>query len=207
MTVLPEFAAIVIAGGAGRRLGGTDKPGRLVGGRPMISRVLDAVAAAQPKIVVGPRRWPLPDDVLWTHEEPAGGGPVAAVGAGLACVTGTATRPAGLAPPPYTAVLAADLPFLTGPAVDALLLHADLADADVALYLDDTGRRQLLCGVWRTAALARRLVAMGKLAGVPMRAVTTGLIVAEVQAPADVTPPWFDCDTEADLHNAEKWWV
>ncbi|WP_438949006.1 NTP transferase domain-containing protein, partial [Streptomyces harbinensis] len=38
----PVFDAIVLAGGAARRLGGADKAAVTVGGRPLLDRVLDA---------------------------------------------------------------------------------------------------------------------------------------------------------------------
>ena len=43
------FAAIVLAGGNGRRLGDPAKPERPVGGVPMVIRVLGAVADAFPR--------------------------------------------------------------------------------------------------------------------------------------------------------------
>ncbi|MEV1145384.1 NTP transferase domain-containing protein, partial [Micromonospora sp. NPDC049799] len=48
------YAAVVLAGGAARRMGGTDKPARPVAGRPMRDRVLAAVPDADPRILVGP---------------------------------------------------------------------------------------------------------------------------------------------------------
>ena len=77
------FAAVVLAGGAASRMGGADKPALPVGGRPMRDRVLAAVAAAAPRVLVGPSVL-APPDVRVTREEPPGGGPVAAVSAGLA---------------------------------------------------------------------------------------------------------------------------
>ncbi|MEU5828713.1 molybdenum cofactor guanylyltransferase [Micromonospora tulbaghiae] len=104
------YAAILLAGGAARRMGGVDKPARAVGGRPMLHRVLDAVADADQRIVVG-SSGPLPRGVRTAREEPPGGGPVAATAAGLAWLDpGTTT----------VAVLAADLPLLTTAAVAEL---------------------------------------------------------------------------------------
>src|SRR3954470_5976096 len=99
------YAAIVLAGGGGRRLGGTAKPERPVGGVPMLTRVLGAVAEASPVVVVGPPRLAalLPASARLTMEEPPGGGPLAALAAGL-----TLLDPA----PQLVALLAADLPFL-----------------------------------------------------------------------------------------------
>ncbi|MBU8857902.1 MULTISPECIES: NTP transferase domain-containing protein [unclassified Micromonospora] len=104
------YAAILLAGGAARRMGGVDKPARAVGGRSMLHRVLAAVADADQRIVVGPSG-PVPEGVRTTREEPPGGGPVAATAAGLALLDpGTTT----------VAVLAADLPLLTTAAVAGL---------------------------------------------------------------------------------------
>jgi molybdopterin-guanine dinucleotide biosynthesis protein A len=216
------LAAIVLAGGAATRLGGRDKPGLPVGGVPMIGRVLGAVAGARPRVVVGPARDGLPDDVLVVREEPAGGGPVAAVAAGLQRITGpvggSAEVPPGVS---LVALLAADLPFLTAAAVDALVAAVEStavigaapptgpaaaveSTVDGALYVDGQGRRQLLCGVWRLGALRRALAALGDPAGRSMRSLLAGLRVTEVRAEAGARPPWYDCDTDEDLRKAEQ---
>ncbi|SCL60828.1 Molybdopterin-guanine dinucleotide biosynthesis protein A [Micromonospora citrea] len=231
---MDAYAAVVLAGGAARRMGGLDKPARPVGGRPMRDRVLAAVADAASRVVVGPPA-AVPAGVRVTREEPPGGGPVAAVAAGLALVdAGT----------PVVALLAADLPLLTRAAVGVLLDRLD-AGHDGACFVDDEGRRQTLCGVWRAAplraALARLaagLAAGGKaveraeraapgkaveragladggkaggrggaapLAGTSIRALLAGLRVREVPWTGAGPPPWFDCDTDEDVRRAEEW--
>ncbi|MEU2654288.1 DUF6457 domain-containing protein [Streptomyces sp. NPDC007325] len=75
------FDAVVLAGGAARRLGGVDKPGVRVGGRALLDRVLAACAGAGRTVVVGDPR-PTVRPVRWTREQPAGTGPVAALDAG-----------------------------------------------------------------------------------------------------------------------------
>jgi MobA-like NTP transferase domain len=94
------YDAIVLAGGAARRLGGADKPALAVGGVSLLERVVAACADAGTVVVVGPPR-PLDRAVRWTREHPAGAGPVAAIAAGLPLTTRT-----------LVAVLAADLPFI-----------------------------------------------------------------------------------------------
>ncbi|MFB9234581.1 molybdenum cofactor guanylyltransferase [Plantactinospora siamensis] len=195
------YGAVVLAGGAGRRLGGADKPAVSVGGRSMRDRVLAAVADAAPRIVVGPPAG-LPADVLTVREQPAGGGPVAALAAGLA-------RPelAGVA---EVAVLAADLPLLTPEAVALLRRELRCGPADGVCYLDDAGRRQSLCAMWRVEPLRGAVSALarsrdGSLAGAPFRALLAALTVREVAWPGGGPPPWFDCDTEADVRRAEEW--
>ncbi|WP_095757117.1 DUF6457 domain-containing protein [Streptomyces xinghaiensis] len=112
MTVL-VYDAVVLAGGAAKRLGGADKPGLRVGGRPLLDRVLDACPDAAGTVVVGSRR-PTVRPVRWTFEQPPGGGPLAALDAGVRHVTA-----------PVVLALSADLPFLTADTVRALLTALD----------------------------------------------------------------------------------
>ncbi|WFF07742.1 NTP transferase domain-containing protein [Micromonospora sp. WMMD1076] len=250
------YAAIVLAGGAARRMGGVDKPARAVGGRSMLHRVLAAVADADQRIVVG-SSGPVPEGVRTTREEPPGGGPVAATAAGLALLdSGTTT----------VALLAADLPLLTAAAVTELRRALDApvvdrprddpppvrddpsrvrddpppvrddlppaldgpsagpADAQTAVrpdvldgrtpalacWVDGNGRRQHLCAIWRVPALRAaldRLAATrgGSLDGAPVRGLLTGLVVREVSWSGSGPPPWFDCDTDEDVRQAEEW--
>lgn len=190
------YSALVLAGGAGRRLGGAGKPALPVGGAPMLDRVLAAVAGATVRIVVGPDTLPVPPGVLRTSERPPGGGPVAAIAAGLPLV---ATA--------QVALLAADLPFLTAAAITQLSAGLD-GSRDGVVYVDGDGRRQTLCGVWHTAALRgrlRQLESDGPAAGRSLRAMLAGLRVAEVAHRAAGPPPWYDCDTQAELERAERW--
>ena len=111
--VPPVFDAVVLAGGAAERLGRADKPGVRVGGRTLLDRVLAACADAAVTVVVGARR-PTARPVVWAREEPPGGGPLAALHAGLRHTT--ADR---------VVVLSADLPFLDANAVHRLLTVLD----------------------------------------------------------------------------------
>jgi molybdenum cofactor guanylyltransferase len=139
---LPAYDAIVLTGGAARRLGGAYKPAIEVGGRPLAASVGAAVAGAQRVVVVGPPAPGVAADVV-TRESPAGGGPAAALEAGLAHVTA-----------PVVVALAADMPFLTARVVDELRLALAFEPAAAAAVLvDDTGRDQPLCSVWRTELL------------------------------------------------------
>lgn len=208
MVAMQEYAAVLLAGGAARRMGGRDKPGVPVGGRPMRDRVLAAVATATQRIMVGPPV-PLPVGVLATREEPPGGGPVAALAAGLTLVDPTTS---------VVAVLATDLPLLTSEHIDELRQRLAATSwptgpgvpADGACYVDHTGRRQTLCGVWRHAALrgaVQRTAAArgGDLAGASMRGLLADLAVVEVGWAGAGLPPWFDCDTDADVRRAKEW--
>ncbi|MET7468941.1 molybdenum cofactor guanylyltransferase [Micromonospora sp. NPDC005686] len=198
------YAAILLAGGAARRMGGVDKPARAVGGRPMLHRVLEAVTDADQRIVVG-SSGPVPRGVRTTREEPPGGGPVAATAAGSALLDpGTTT----------VALLAADLPLLTAAAVAelrrALDVPLDGPAGALACYVDGDGRRQHLCAIWRVPALRAaldRLAATrgGSLDGAPVRGLLAGIPVREVSWSGSGPPPWFDCDTDEDVRRAEEW--
>jgi molybdopterin-guanine dinucleotide biosynthesis protein A len=203
---MTRFGVVVLAGGAGRRLGGAAKPTLPVGGTPMLARVLAAVDDADGRVVVGPGSLGLvvPTGVRLIQEEPAGGGPVAALAAGHAELAADPTE-RGTAGLDAVVVLAADLPLLTREAVETLLLG--LGDHDGAVFVDDEGRRQWLCGAWRPAALSERLAALaatGPLGGRAMRELVAPLRVAGVPVGGGRRPPWYDCDTPADLADAER---
>jgi molybdopterin-guanine dinucleotide biosynthesis protein A len=189
MDRLPPYTAVVLAGGRAARLGGQAKPQLEVGGRTMLAAVLAAVADAERRVVVGPRQ-PAPDDVVQVREQPPGGGPVAALRAGLPEV---ATD--------VVVLLAGDLPFLTAGLVREL--RAGLTD-DGVLVVDDAGRDQLLLGTWRTAALRS---AVADAAGpTSMRKVLAPLTVRRFRPvlPPGTPAPWLDCDTPADLASARQ---
>lgn len=188
------FDAIVLAGGRAARLGGADKPALRIGGTTLLDRVLGAVRTADRRIVVGPANERSTADVV-TREDPPGGGPVAAIAAGLVHVKA-----------PAVAVLATDLPFLTPSTVDSLLT-AVVPGVDAAVLVDDAGRDQLLIAVWRADALRTRLTAIGDPAGQPVRRLFDGTAVARVpaQTGGGQPPPWLDCDTDDDVRRAREW--
>ncbi|MFK0046982.1 NTP transferase domain-containing protein [Streptomyces sp. NPDC090741] len=180
------YDAIVLAGGAARRLGGADKPALHVGGRALLDRVLDACADAATTVVVGGRR-PTARPVRWTREDPPGAGPVAALDAGLRATTAE-----------LVLVLSADLPFLDRATVRTLL---DSAGGDGALLRDPTGRDQPLVAAYRAEPLRREIALLatehGTLSGLPLRALTADLDLTKVTDSAPLAS--FDCDTWEDL--------
>ena len=151
--------AVVLAGGKARRLGGADKPGLEVGGVPLLERVVAAVADADIVVVVGPpRALALPRPVLWCQEQPPGGGPVAALSAGLR-VTGAE----------IVVVLAADLPWIAPAVPDLIAALGPPGRADVAVLTDRDGRRNHLSAAWRRPALTAALAALPTTQGAAMR--------------------------------------
>jgi molybdopterin-guanine dinucleotide biosynthesis protein A len=197
-----DHDAIVLAGGAARRLGGADKPALSVGGRRLLDRVLAACPDAATTVVVGPGR-PASRAVVHALEDPPGGGPLAALEAGLRHTTA-----------PTVLVLSADLPFLTPATVQKLLAEATSravtaadgpkAPRDGAMLRDGDGRDQPLVAAYRAEPLRRGLSLLraerGTLAGLPLRALLAEL--ALVRVPDDASAASFDCDTWEDLSAA-----
>jgi molybdopterin-guanine dinucleotide biosynthesis protein A len=177
------YDAIVLAGGRARRLGGVAKPQLTVGGRTLLDAVVAAVAGAQRVVVVGPEQ-PVAGPVVWRRESPPGGGPVAAIRAGV---------PATAAP--VVLVLAADLPAIA-PAVP-LLLAAVPADGAAVLTdrADPAGPANYLAAAWRRSALVAALTTAGT-------SVRSLLAAVPVVAVPDTGGWGQDCDTWDDLARA-----
>ncbi|MFI6285753.1 NTP transferase domain-containing protein [Streptomyces sp. NPDC051018] len=187
------YDAIVLAGGAAKRLGGADKPGLSVGGRALLDRVLGACRGARRTVVVGGRR-PTARPVVWAHEDPPGSGPVAALDAG--------TRQLG-ADSEAVLVLSADLPFLGEPTVRRLVEALSAGGREGALLIDAGGREQPLVAAYRTEPLRREIALLateyGALAGLPLRLLTQELDLIRVEADPLAS---FDCDTWEDISTA-----
>ncbi len=206
------FDAVVLAGGRGTRLGGTDKPALVVGARTLLGSVVSAVTAAGAArvVVVGPERpaalspgtsgpgsgGPLPGGgtrLSYAREEPPGGGPVAALRCGLGEVSATAV-----------VLAAADLPFL-GPAhVTRLLASLPGPAGPGVVLLDASGRPQWLVSSWPTAVLRG---ALDGYRGSSLRGLLGPLdpVLLPDETAAGEPPPWLDCDTIDDLRRARGW--
>ncbi|MEZ3180128.1 molybdenum cofactor guanylyltransferase [Streptomyces pimonensis] len=180
----------MLAGGAARRLGGVDKPGVRVGGRALLDRVLTACADARTTVVVADPR-PTERPVVWAREEPPGGGPLAALAAGLRHTTAD-----------QVLVVSADLPFLGYRTVRGLLTSLRHGAADGVLLTDSDGRDQPLVAAYRAGPLRRGLAALtgrhGELTGLPLRRLTGSLGLTRTSDPVAS----FDCDTWDDIATA-----
>lgn len=185
----PAYGALVLAGGAARRLDGRDKPAVTVGGRPLLDRVLTACADAAQTVVVGPRR-PTPRPVEWARESPPGSGPLAGLHAGLLLLSQETVL-----------VLGADLPFLDRETVRALLRIPDGCEGSLV----HDGRDQPLTAAYRTEPLRREIALLyteyGTLSGLPLRLLPAQLRLHRVTSPASSAAA-HDCDTWEDVATA-----
>lgn len=161
-----------------------------VGGRALLDRVLAACADAGTTAVVADPR-PTARQVTWAREDPPGGGPLAALDAGLRHTTAR-----------YVLVLSADLPFLQQGTARLLLTVLRTGGADGVLLTDADGRDQPLVAAYRATSLRHGLAALtkehGALTGLPLRRLTAALDLTRVPDPVAS----FDCDTWDDIATA-----
>ncbi|WP_090353354.1 molybdenum cofactor guanylyltransferase [Mycolicibacterium fluoranthenivorans] len=162
MTSPSPLAAVVLAGGASRRMG-RDKATLEFGGQTLVERVVAVVSQrCSPVFVIAAPGQALPAlsaDIL--RDEVRGVGPLLATARGL--------RAAADAGAQRAFVCAVDMPYLSTDLIDALVAQPTVAD--VVLPWD--GRDHYLAGVYRTglADTAARLVAAGERS---MRALVDG---------------------------------
>jgi molybdopterin-guanine dinucleotide biosynthesis protein A len=206
----PHFDTVVLAGGSAARMGGADKPGMTVGATPLLVSAAQAAADAGTGrlIVVGPPREGAVQEALVTlaagrpgwlacvREEPPGRGPVAGLRRGLAEVGA-----------PWLALLAADLPFLTGAHLTALLTADNPAAAAGVVLTDAAGRPQWLASCWRTSSLRAALAAYDGSSLHGLLAPLSRVLARLDRAGGTMMPPWLDCDTPDDLAAARSAWL
>ena len=197
-TGIGPVVVVVLTGGGSRRMG-AHKPSLALGGRALVARVVDA-ARPRPTLVVGLPDG-VPDGIPVIREDPPGGGPAAALAAAVEHLA-AATRP-----PRLVAVLAADLPFVTGAHLDRVVDALDRApEAGLAVTTDRGGRPNWLCAVWRFPVLTRRLAELaaagtGAASGRSLRELAAGLQRVEVPDETDLA---VDVDTPEQLDAARR---
>ena len=147
---MSDWSAAILAGGRGRRLGGVVKPLLVIDGRTMLERQVAVLAplGVTPRLVA-------PDPAPFAAQPLEVVADVVDAGALGALYTALVT-----AATPYVLAIAADLPFLTTPFLEALVARRHDGDAVMAA---PGGRLQPLCGVYatRTAPVLARAIEAG----------------------------------------------
>lgn len=193
---VPALAAVVLAGGASRRMG-RDKAGMPhPDGTSMLEHTLAVLAQrCTPVFVVAAPGQQLPDldgigrvEVL--RDEVPGLGPLAATGLGL--------RAAAAAGSVRAFVCAVDMPCLDPGVVDELAQHTD-----PAIVLPWDGRDHYLAGIYRTG-LAIRIEALVADGARSMRALTDGADTHRVVLGSRAAAALANVNSPGDLANV-KW--
>ena len=186
MTVT-RVSAVVLAGGTSRRFG-SDKLAAPLGGSTVLDRLLDGLPgpADWSVVCVGPQRT-TGRVVRWVREEPPGGGPVAAIAAGLT---------AGQVEPGIVVVLAGDQPYAAAAALRLSGLLDRSPEVDAVVAVDGRGRTNPLLAAYRTDAL--RAALPPRPAGSPARALLDALTVLPIRVADD---EGRDVDTPEDLRD------
>ena len=189
-STLQQVTAVVLAGGASHRFP-PDKLAQLVEDQPLLDRALASLPEQFVVVVVGSVRQ-VARPVIFTSEDPPGGGPAAAMIAGV--------RRALAESADVIVVLPADAP-LGGQAARTLLSRLEDGPSTQAVVgVDAHGREQPLQLALRPAAAEALLTAAGPsgAAGVSARrlldALRPGLVTQEL-APAEL----WDIDTADQL--------
>ncbi|MDG4667733.1 molybdenum cofactor guanylyltransferase [Mycobacterium sp. 236(2023)] len=191
MTSSLPLAAVVLAGGASRRMG-RDKATLPVDGPAgsvtMVERVVSVVSArCSPVFVIAAPGQALPDlDGVVLRDEVRGVGPLLATGRGL-----RAAAEAGLE---RAFVCAVDMPALTTDVIDILAERAEPLSVDVVLPWD--GRDHYLAGIYRTA-LHTTIDALLGAGERSMRALVDAVDTQRIVLPEQ--PALANVNTAADL--------
>jgi molybdopterin-guanine dinucleotide biosynthesis protein A/uridine kinase len=181
---------VVLAGGASQRFA-PDKLAEQVEGKPLLERALAALPAECMVVVVGSERH-VDRPVIFTSEDPPGGGPAAGLVAGL--------RKALAESADVVLVMPADAP-LAGAAATTLLTRLEKEpSAQAVVGVDAHGREQPLQLALRPAAAEALVAAAGPrgAAGVSARRLLDALrpgLIAQQLSPAEL----WDIDTADQL--------
>lgn len=182
------LAGVVLAGGAGRRMGGVDKASVRMGGVTLLDRVLGAARPVCDRlVVVGPPRPTGVESVEFVLEPEPRGGPVPAVLAGVASSPGCN----------LALVLATDLPFLETVDVRRLVAGLDESGAEAVAATDERGPNPLLAA-YRVPELVGRAAGAALGTGSP-----ASRLLPETLATVDLGPATFNVNRPEDLAAAD----
>lgn len=182
------LSAMILTGGKSTRFG-SDKSHALIGKNSLIEELLTSLSQDTEIIVVGPAIKNASRPLRYAQENPLGGGPVAAISAGLELVQTE-----------FVAIIATDMPFASQ-IIDSL--NADLPISEDALIpLDAQGVRQSLCAIYRVTTLRSAITKLGDVQGQSMRNLTQLLVVKELRLSPELERILVDIDTPSDLERA-----
>jgi len=199
---MAPVAGILLAGGQSRRMGGGDKCLRLLGGRPLLARIVERAAPQAARLVINANGDPdrfAPFDLPVAPDTVEGfAGPLAGV------LTGMEWAAANAPECDWIATFATDAPFLPDDLVERLSAAVADGAADMACAVSG-GRRHPVFGLWPVALRAdlRRALVVGGVRKVDDW--TAGYNRREVEFAVGAIDPFFNVNSPEDLAAAQTY--
>lgn len=195
-----SVAGVLMAGGQSRRMGGGDKCLRLLGGRPLLARIIERAAPQVARLVINANGDPARFDAfhLPVAADTVEGfaGPLAGVLAGMEWAAANAPDCA------WIATFASDAPFFPVDFVERLA--AAIGDGRGAMACAVSGgRRHPVFGLWPVALRAELHRALAEQGIRKVDDWTKEYNLREVEFAADTIDPFFNVNRPEDLAAAE----
>ena len=188
-----KIVAVILAGGAGSRMGGA-KPSRMLAGQTLLERAAAQAGQWSNRVAVAVRE---PDQAAGAglppiFDHPGIDGPLAGLAAGLRFGRDEHAE--------AVLILPVDAPFLPGDLSERLQAAINGRAAAIA---SSGGRLHPVCGLWRTTGLDRiaDYVAGG---GRSLRGFAEAIGFAAVEWPAAPVDPFFNINSAENLAAAER---
>lgn len=197
----PDVVGVILAGGLSRRMGGGDKALLELGGKPILSRVIERLAPQVGQMVLNANGDParFAEYGLPVAADPIEGfaGPLAGVLAGLDWAHEQAP---GV---PWVVTVASDTPFFPEDLVERLLSDTENASADMACA-GSGGRAHPVFGLWpvRLREDLRRAMIDEDIKKVDIW--TGRYALVQVDFPDQPVDPFFNANRPEDLGRAEQ---
>lgn len=183
-----QWSAMILTGGSSSRFG-SDKSQAMLGENSLVDTLLTTLPSDIEIVIVGPEMQYASRKVKYIQEEPRGGGPVAAIHAGL-----------DLIETEFVSIIATDMPFAS------LIINVLTANfpstEDATIPLDSEGVRQTLCAIYRADSLRAAIAKFESPQGQSMRQLMKLLSVKELPLDPAIERILIDIDTPSDLQQA-----
>jgi molybdopterin-guanine dinucleotide biosynthesis protein A len=201
MTAAAGLIGVVVAGGRGTRMGGSDKALLPIAGRPMLAYVLDRLAPQVDHVVINaggdPDRFADFGLPVVADDLESGRGPLAGV---VAAMRWAAERDGSA---PHVLTVPCDTPFLPRDLVSALRSALRRSAAEIACAAS-AGRTHPLCALWPVALASRLAAALDQNPSLGVARWMYQNRVVEVTFPVETIDPFLNVNSPEDLRRAEE---
>jgi len=201
MTEMPATIGVLLAGGLARRMGGGDKPMRIIGGRTILDRVIARLKPQCDRLILNangdPARFAAFGLTVIADDVPDYPGPLAGI---LAALDWTAANRPEVE---WVLSAAADCPFLPRDLVARL--HAARAGEDAQLAVAASGgQTHPVIGLWRVDLrdALRHALTVEDIRKIDRW--TARYRLATVSWPTEPLDPFFNANTMEDVAEAER---